>query len=213
MVRSDRAATIACRARVPRRRVGLPSRSVEQAPDSAGTDAAVDGGARRIAGHAAARRVRALLRLALAAALATVILPIVAALHGCAGTREYTPPEHALVAIHSTAHGLAAADHIVARRCGVSSPPPECQRFVDAYDLTRGSLIAAERAAEEWRRIGGVEPECRARAAIRGARGDLDALLGLLTSMHVAVPEEVQSAARQLAQMVVGMAGTCGGES
>jgi hypothetical protein len=131
---------------------------------------------------------------------------------GCA-PRVYAPSEVALVSIHSVAHGLALADNIVAPRCGVSSPAPECQRFVDAYAVMRASLIAAERTADEWRRIGGTESACHAREALRGAQGDLDAVLGVLASLHVAVPEEVSSAMRTLAEIANALAPQCGGES
>jgi hypothetical protein len=127
--------------------------------------------------------------------------------------RAYSPAETSLVALHSTAHGLALADNIVAPRCGVASPAPECQRFVDAYAVMRASLIAAERAADEWRRIGGTESACHAREALRGARGDLDAVLGILAALHVAVPDEVQSAMRTLAGIANALAPQCGGVS
>jgi hypothetical protein len=130
--------------------------------------------------------------------------------HGCSG-RQYTAPESALVAIHSTAHGLALADNLVAPHCGVSSPAPDCARFVDAYAVMRASLLAAERAVDEWRRIGGTEAQCMAREALRGARGDLDAVLAILASLHVAVPDEVASAAQAIASLVAQASNGCGG--
>jgi hypothetical protein len=124
-------------------------------------------------------------------------------------SRPYSPAEDTLVAIHSTAHGLALADNLVAPHCGVASPAPDCQRFVDAYDGLRASLIVAERAASEWRRIGDAPSACAAREALRGARGDLDAVFALLASLHVAVPAEVESAARTLASIANSLAHQC----
>jgi hypothetical protein len=133
---------------------------------------------------------------------------IAVATHGC---KHYSPSEQTLIAVHSAAHGMATADALVAPRCGVSSPAPECSAFVDAYAVTRASLLAAERAADEWRRLATVESACLAREALRGARGDLDALLAILASLHVAVPDEVASAIRTLASIAAQLAPQCGG--
>jgi hypothetical protein len=142
---------------------------------------------------------------------ALVVITYVGAGLGTISCRQYTPAEHSLVAVHSAAHGLALADQIVAPRCGVASPAPECQRFVDAYAVMRASLLVAERAADDWRRLSTVASACIAREALRGARGDIDAVLALLASFRVAVPDEVSSALRTIASIANQLAPQCGG--
>lgn len=140
------------------------------------------------------------------------VLLLLSALLQCAGAQHpHTPPENALIAIHSVAHGLSLADGIVSTRCGVASPAPECQRYVEAYGVIRASLIAGEGAAREWQRIGDATSQCRLNTALKDVNRDVAVMFAVLAALNVSVPPEAQTGVTSIASIVSANVPVCGG--
>lgn len=122
---------------------------------------------------------------------------------GCA-SRQYTPPENTLLAIHSTAHGVALTDALVAPHCGVASPAPACSSFVVAYALARTNLILAESLAVDWRAHPSATAACRVVALLRAAVDQTADVQGALETLHVPQPAELVSGLGLIGVIVAG---------